>query len=573
MAPMRTTSFGIHVPWVALALAGCVAGAETGDLGAAPDGAEHEALPYAPDGKADGQDVPAYAPLPEAARFDRPLDVLFAPDDPVITLEVEMIDRVRRARREDSATYDEGENPYRIRYAVYNLRNPSVAAALADAEDEGVDVQILIESEQLDPARDYNTTDEFLVSRGFELVLDHRQLTDAQRRTADLIGIVGQGLMHLKTRIYETPDSLAALSGSLNPGDEAVANEETLHLVTEERLIRRYERAFESVIAGLAIPNEWDEGAELNVLFTPASSGPRAATKVLDWIAEEREQILMMVFSLRGFSAPGHEGTIIDALARKVAEGVPVYVITDRKQSDGVDVNGNPLYANDRTEDRLRQAGVHVFEAINAATPYTAMHHKVGIFGRTDPRVITDAANWTVAGLGSRTKDAANYESVLYIDRGYDGGRVARRYIGQWMRVLSRYASQSESNGEPSYAEVLATLSQQGGWPAQATTFRAQAMTSWGQVVFVRGDHAALGAWGDAGPGVQLATDASSYPRWTTPAPVMLPLGAVFEWKLVIGKPGESNVRWESGSNRRGLAAPAPLVDDETSTLQATFRN
>jgi hypothetical protein len=519
-------------------------------------------------GKTDqvGLDLPAYDPLPAEADLDAPFQVLFAPDDPVNTLEVTLIQRVIDARLQDGQSYVEGENPYRIRYAVYNLRNDRIVAALADAEDAGVDVQILIEADQLDPARDYNVSDEYLVSRGFELVKNHKDLTDGTRKSADLIGITGGGLMHLKTRLFEAPGFAAGLSGSLNPGDHAVANEETLHLIRDPALLAKYSQAYETVRDDGSFVNSWDDSQPVNVMFTPAS-GLRSVTKLFDWLEAEQEQILLMVFSLRNLTAPGHADSLEKLLARKRSEGVPVYLITDRKQSDGVDADGNPLYANDKTEDRLRQAGVVVYEATNRTTPFTAMHHKVGILGRTHIRVITDAANWTYAGLGSSTKSAKNVESQLFIDSdALDGGRTGRRYLAQWLRVLSRYADQSAAiDGEPPFGEVQATLLSQSGWPSEDLFFRAEAETYWGQGVEVRGEPTSLGGWG---PGLGLGTDQSSYPVWSSSEPVQMPLSTFFEWKLV--KVQGSDVVWENGDNRLGFAAPTPL--SPASTLMGTWR-
>ncbi len=425
-------------------------------------------------GKADSlaSSLDAYGALPADADLDRPLAALFAPDDPVATLEATLIDKIRAARKRDPASYAEGDNPFRIRYAVYNLRNALIGARLAAAEGDGVDVQILLESDQLSPDRTWNTMDEELVKQGFELVADHRTLDDTTRKSADLIGIKASGLMHLKARIFEAPGYSAVLSGSCNPGDHAMANEETLHLIRDTRLIARYGAAFEAVRDRKGLANSWDDSAAVNVMFTPASSGPRASTRLLKWIAEEKEQILLMVFSLRDVSAPGVSGSLVDLLAAKAAAGVPVIVITDRKQSDGVDAQGQPLYYNDRTEDRLRAAGVSVYEATNSTTPYTAMHHKVGILGRSRVRVITDAANWTKAGLGSASRRARNVESVLFIDSAaLDKGLTGRRYIAQWLRVLQRYATQSSGDGEPGYTEVYAALAAQPGWATQPISF------------------------------------------------------------------------------------------------------
>ncbi len=521
--------------------------------------------------KADGlsSDLKAYAALPAGADLDGQFHALFSPDDPVATVETTFIDRVRKARLADSKDYAEGQNPYRIRYAVYNLRNERITGRLVAAHKAGVDVQILLESDQLDPARTWNTMDEHLVQQGFELARDHRKLDAAGRRSADLVGIKASGLMHLKARIFQTPAWSAVLSGSLNPGDHAMANEETLHLIRETRLVARYAAAYEAVLEGRKLTNQWDSGRAVNVMFTPVSKGPRAVTRVLRWIQQEQEQILLMVFSLRDVTAPGVTSSLVDILAAKVAAGVPVFVITDRKQSDGVDASGKQITYNDNTEDRLRKAGVHVYEAVNDATPYTAMHHKVAVLGRTKIRVITDAANWTKAGLGSSSRKARNVESVLFID---GDGRSGQRYLAQWMRVLRRYAHQGAMDGEPDAAWVYEQLSKKPGWPVQGLTFTAhQVHTAYGERAWVRGDHEALGAWGDGHRGVSLDTTSATYPTWSTDKAAQLPLGAALQWKLVAGYP-KAKVRWERGNNRRALAGPPALSKDRELRLVGTWR-
>jgi len=82
------------------------------------------------------------------------------------------------------------------------------------------------------------------VDRGFELAIDHTQLDDAGRTTADLVGIRGTGLMHLKTRLYTWKDAAGRstsrlVTGSLNPGNLSMHNDETLHYIA----IRRSSRA------------------------------------------------------------------------------------------------------------------------------------------------------------------------------------------------------------------------------------------------------------------------------------------------------------------------------------------
>jgi len=532
-------------------------------------GAEGEAAPPLQPGKADayGESLAAYSGLPAHADMDAPLQVLFAPDDPTVNLEEAWIDRVRDARLADAANYPEGDNPYRIRYAVYNLSNQRLAHRLADAEQDGVDVQVLIEADQLD--KDWTYIDEVLSGRGLQVVCEHDQAEPDELLTADLIGIRAPGLMHLKTRLFETPEWSALITGSMNPNSSSVVNEETQHLIRDPRIVSQYAANYEAVLHDRPIVNRWSDESPLNVLFTPADEGLFAGRRVLEWLQEEDERILLMVFSLRDISAPGVDGGLVDILGAKVAEGVPVYVITDRKQADGIDANGNSVYWDDRTDDRLREAGVHVYECINDGTrlgprnPYVAMHHKAAILGAGDRlRVITDAANWTASALGKRYRAPRNVESVLFVDSGsLDGGHTGRRYLLQWLRVLERYAHQSvELDGEPPFEEVRATLTEASGWARQPVAFVAeQAHTSWGESLWVVGDHDELGRWGQAHRGAPLNTDAERYPRWESVEPVRLPLGSPFEWKLVAW-PEAGAPRWEAGDNYQAWAEPTVMA-------------
>jgi len=507
---------------------------------------------------------PAAAMLPAACAFEQPLEVFFTPDDPAVTLELSRIDRVVRARQKDTARYEEGANPFRILYAVYNLSHSGIVERLIQAERAGVDVQVLIEADQLD--KPWNTVAARFGAGGLEVLKDYTGASAAQLARADLVGIKEKGLMHLKLRLFETPGERTLLTGSYNPNQSAGANEENLQVITEAALIDRYAAAYEAVLHDRPFENTWDEGAALNVVFVPEGDGVRAAERILDWLEEEQEQILLMVFSLRNLSAPdGTRRTLVSVLKEKVRQGVPVYVITDRKQSDGVDLSGNQTFWDDPTDDKLRDAGVPVYEAVNDASgffgapyAYAAMHHKAAVLGLSRIRVITDASNWTVSGLGSWKKRARNVESTLFIDSArLDDNATGRRYLAQWLKVLERYAHQSvEREGAVPAAKVLETLRSAAAWPAQPVSFSCEAETEWGEEIFVAGSHDLLGRWGEANDGLSLLTDEESYPRWSTEAPVSMPLNERFEWKLVARGAGGA-ARWEQGDNRVSFARPS----------------
>lgn len=502
----------------------------------------------------------AYDALPAGADLDAGVQALFVPDDPVNTLEVALIDEVTEACLAASCDgIEPANNPFSIRYAVYNLRNPDIVEALVHAHDAGVFVQVLIEQDQLDPARDWNTADETLLDVGFSYAWDHRDLNVAERERTELIGVAGSGLMHLKTRLYQTPEHTRLLTGSLNPGDNAVYNDETLHLVNEPALVSAYADAYEAVLADVDPVNTWDDAADAHALFTPAS-GVDAGETLFDWLEAEDEQILLMVYSLRDLTAPGNEQGLVELLADKVDAGVEVVVVTDVKQSTA--------YGDDTASD-LRDAGCRVYEVTNPANPYTAMHHKVAVLGRSDIRVITDAANWTSSGLGSATRSARNVESVLFFEAGLDDGRTGRRYLAQVVRVLESYAdTYGPLQGEPGFSALLDELMADGDWPTEEVVFSGEVETSWGENAGVRGELDVLGAWG---PGLTLSTDEDRYPLWTS-EPVSLPVGVPFAWKLVAGY-DDANVRWEAGEDRHDAAMAPTLLPDVSASIEGRWRD
>lgn len=532
----------------------------------------------------DCEDAAALEPV--VALPDAPVATLFSPDESPLGADLALIRRVVAARAADPATYPEGDNPFSIRYAVYNLAHPALLEALADAEGHGVDVQILIEDEQLDPGRAYNTADDFLAARGFEVVLDHRSLDDVSRKTADVVGVVTEGLMHLKTRLYRWVDPVTGerttrlVTGSMNPGDLAVFNDETLHVISMPEIVARYEAKFDAVLRGDTVDNEWIDGAPAQVLFSP-DPGPQAIDRIAQLIDAEQELIVVAVFTLRNPRPRAGGKGIIDRLIDAHARGVPVFVVTDRKQSDGIDANGASTVADDGGEDALRAAGIPVTEAMNRDhSPFNAMHTKYAVFGVTHPLVVTDAGNWTRAALGSGKAAPVNDESVLFLSDAVDGGRTARRYLAHFLHLLWRYGTDGTDGhmptGGPDPHAVLGTLAALPGWPSVALTLQGRVDTAWGESVAVAGDHLALGAW-DPAAALPLTTDASSYPVWRPAAALELPLGTLLRAKLVRRGAGGATT-WEGGDDRRievdptVTALPGGDPDGRRLTHEMTWR-
>lgn len=512
---------------------------------------------------------PTSQPLPSGLLTDTQLHTLFAPDDPTTTLEVQLIERVTQARLADP---DEHQR-YHIRYAVYNMTSALITRKLIAAERAGVDVQVLIESEQLNQEKAWNLLNERFITAGLSVEYDHRYLNDSERQDVDLIGIESSGLMHLKMRIFETPSWSRVLTGSLNPNTTSHLNEETLHLISDPTLISRYQLAYQHLLYDRSHVNTWDEGSALNVLFTPAEEGLRAVTQIFKWIEEEEEQILLMMFALRDLSAPGVDASLVELLARKVERGVPVYIITDRKQSDGVNSEGARVYEDDHTEDRLREVGVHVYEALNDATPYTAIHHKVAILGVKNIRVISGASNWSRSGLGGRERRARNVESVLFIDSGHlDQNHTGRRFLGQWLQVLKRYGAYSvDHDHELEVDEVFQALSQTSGWPQQSFSFEVSAeVTRSNEQIAIVGDHDELGLWGLSGHH-PLETSTEELTTWRSSQTLSASIGRDLTWKQVIIDEQRAIKRWEYGS-RYIMSLKPPLMRDRELIFSGVWR-
>ncbi|MBS1150811.1 MAG: aml, partial [Myxococcaceae bacterium] len=491
--------------------------------------------------------TPAPATVTAPARTDgfaglqpAKIETVFTPGDEAMQMELAELDAIIAARAADPKIYPPGQNPYRIEYAIYNMTDPPVIRRLTDAARAGVKVQVLIDAHQISPDRPWNTVAKELVSAGFTHAESNKGLTAEQARETQLIEVdMGQGLFHLKSRHFSYPDPVTGLTketlltGSYNPQNSAHQNDESFHRITDPGLIKKYVGAIESLRDNKPVQNTWEEGAPLNVLFSsPTAKGPRVSDKIFDLIKNENELIFLSVFTLRNITDSQGQARLVDELAKAQARGVKVMVITDHKQADGVDTEGNarPDANDDNTEDLLRAKGIPTFEVTNTDGPFNAMHLKSAVFGLTDMKVVTDAGNWTYATMGSKKSPPKNAESVLFIDSGKaDQNETGKRYLGEFMRVMRRYADQD--HGGPEAERAISELQRLPGWPKVKVNFDVLARTNWGQDVFLVGNTPELGSWGVDGPGVKLSTEAGTYPDWKA-RDFELPLGLRLEYKI-----------------------------------------
>jgi len=564
-------------PCFALFALGAIACSDPASIDDAQDGDEYPETvgPIEDYGKADSTGMgAAHKPLPEGASLDGNFRVFYGPHEPMMAVELELLNQVIDARRADPRTFSNADNPYRIRYAVYNLRAREVVDALGKAKKANVFVQVLVDWRQMGPDYPWNTAYDYLEKKGFTVYRHQKGLTETQRREANVIGVEVKGYMHLKTRLFEHPGNTVLITGSANPGENVAFSDDSLHVVREPRIVDAFARCYDAILFGQRVVNEWEEEAPINALFSGNATGVSAGTQILRWFEQEQEQILINVFSLRDFTAKDVSDSLVSLLKRKVEQGVPVYVITDRKQSDGVDENMKQVNSDEPTDDRLRQAGVKVYETLNTASPFTAMHHKAAVLGRSRIRVISGSANWSFSGLGSRTEPAKNLESVLFLDtQRLDDGLTGRRYLANWFRILNVYAHQGvQIDHEAPFSDVFAQFTGTQDWPQESLWFDVRDGDVGDNRIFVAGDVSALGAWGAQHSGLPLVTDEQNYPRWWSEDPVELPLGAPFVWRLWAGASETGKKTWEKTKNRNGLAGPGPFDTPSKVVIDAQWQ-
>ncbi|MFH1808385.1 MAG: phospholipase D-like domain-containing protein [Pseudomonadota bacterium] len=480
---------------------------------------------------------------------DRPFEVFFTPHEDAYGYEARCIDEVIAARRADSTVYPSGESPYRIQYMVFNLRNDDIVQKLFEAVEAGVEVQVLVESDQIRDDRPWNKVDDWFEARGLTVLRSDKDVDAATLRGAHLVGIDKRSLMHMKSRIFhwKDPDSgesrQKVLSGSLNPGGAPVTNEENVNIMTDAAMVRRYETRFFEVRDHAQATNVWDDSQPVNVLFTPHRQGSTSPVdKLFEWIDKEQELILVSVFELHNLRARGQAETLVDKLKKAKERGVTVLAITDRRKSDGVDERGQPVMAygrpagDDPTDELLEAAGIRTFELCNTANPFSAVHGKSVLFGLKDMKVLTGAGNWTVAAMGSDKKTPSNDESFIFVDsKRVDDNYTGRAYLANFLHLLRKYDDQYTEQAE----DLVHTLQALPGWPRVNLDLSALGRAFPGREVYLVADHPEVAARTPAGaPGIPINTSPSgSSPPFRPQDPVSLPFGSQLNYRLAVRDP------------------------------------
>lgn len=373
------------------------------------------------------------------------------------------------ARRDDAGSFN-------VKFCVYNLLDDDYIQALIEAHNAGVFVQVVM---------DYNNINEPYVQtyarfRDAGLAVapfrntTQKELTPQQLASLNLIGAKVTGIMHMKLRYFSwlaapgaTEATEVVVTGSLNPEDTALKNEDTLVVIRDDPdTIAAYTRAYASVLAPKpTATNDYDASRPVNVMFSQAvvEKGSEAtcfARRVLlSLVRSETESALLSVYSLRSLD----DGTglpLVEELCAARARGVAVAVVTDKGQADGE--AGFAGGDNTLTALRMWRCGIPVYKAENYATKYTALHHKNAVFGLKKRSIVwTDTANWSEASMGNGTSDAKphNSETSLIIDsQKADAGRMGLRFVSNFLQLVRKYAYQqacpyTRVSGNRSYTE------------------------------------------------------------------------------------------------------------------------
>lgn len=415
---------------------------------------------------------------------ERALDVYFVPSGDAV--EARVADELLAAERS-------------IRVAMYNIRSRRLADLLLERHHDGLAVELLLDAKQM--AKEWNTLGAELAAAGLDVV----PVQNDRSRYATL---------HDKFAVI---DDETVIFGSANWSSSGLFdNEETLMVLRDGELAAVVAGELDELRDGARVARSADASGPVQLYFSPTD---RIDSVIERAIEEADERIVVAVFSLR-------LSWLVDALLEAHARGVDVFVVTDQKQADFTD-----------TDETLAAAGIPVVTALNATTPFTAMHHKFMVIdGET---TFTGSYNWSYTATFHSHEDLA----VIHDEE------VAAAFEGEAGRVWQRYGGAADLNPSEDTQTVRFAAWNDG--------------TAFGDTLAIVGDHPALGAW-DPTAGVRL--DGATWPTWRGSAE--LRPGERFEYKLVLLH-HDGRVTWERGANR---VAFAPTDDDPTQELSDAFR-
>ncbi|MBM3126144.1 MAG: DUF1669 domain-containing protein, partial [Chloroflexi bacterium] len=272
--------------------------------------------------------------------------------------------------------------------AAYSLSLNSVRNALLRAHDRGLQVRVVMESDNLD-----RSDVDLLVEGGIPILGDRRE-----------------GLMHNK---FVVIDNSEVWTGSMNFTDSgAYEDHNCLIRIRSVEMAENYAREFEEmfvedqfgpqVIPDTPHPRVILDGIPIDVYFSPDDN---VQAGILDLVNNAKESIYFLAFS---FTAD----PIGEALRDRMREGIIVSGVMDSDQ----------INSNVGTEfDPFQQAGVDVLRDQGEGQ----MHHKLMIID--EAIVIVGSYNFT------NSAETRNDENLLVI---YDEP-IARRFMEEFERVYA----------------------------------------------------------------------------------------------------------------------------------------
>lgn len=273
--------------------------------------------------------------------------------------------------------------------AIYSLSLNSIRDALLRAHDRGVQVRVVMESDNLD-----RSDPQRLIESGIPILGDRRE-----------------GLMHDK---FVVIDNSEVWTGAMNYTDSgAYLDNNSLMRIRSVKMAENYTKEFEEmfiddkfgpdVVAQTPNPRVTIDGTPIDVYFSPDDS---VQASFVELVNNARDSIYFLAFS---FTAD----EIGEAVRARAADGVKVSGVMDDGQ-----VNSNA-----GTEfDPFLQAGLDVLRDGNAGQ----MHHKIMIIDESI--VIFGSYNFT------KNAETRNDENLLVI---YNEA-IAAQFMAEFERVYSQ---------------------------------------------------------------------------------------------------------------------------------------
>jgi phosphatidylserine/phosphatidylglycerophosphate/cardiolipin synthase-like enzyme len=273
--------------------------------------------------------------------------------------------------------------------AIYSLSLNSIRDALLRAHDRGVQVRMVMESDNLD-----RTDPQRLIDAGIPILGDRHE-----------------GLMHNK---FVVIDNSEVWMGSMNFTDSgAYADNNNLMRIRSSKMAENYTKEFEEmfiddkfgpdVMSATPNPRVTIDGTPIDVYFSPDDGVQASIIELLD---NAKESIYFMAFSFT--SDP-----IGEAVRSRAQEGVIVSGVMETEQ----------VNSNSGTEfDPFKQAGLDVLLDGNDGQ----MHHKVMIIDGNI--VIFGSYNFT------NSAETQNDENLIVI---YNE-EIAAQFMSEFQRVYSQ---------------------------------------------------------------------------------------------------------------------------------------